>query len=278
MLSTYNTQFSVNGTPKQIEVVSKSFKRGDDKCLFEDTMFRNSEMVDNGFTIQSLPPTWWSQIQQAITTFIKDKITENGVDISENFCLQEYHRYVTDNAHNKIVNSFRGGTFGLGGIPIDRLGIDCKELEDMVNLWVDSKYQLSCCNIFGFRKQFWIRIVRPMQEDNNPPHKDAHLRRLRNAINIYVPLAGSNEKSSLPLIPGSHKESEQEYIVSDTPCVVNNKKFTVPAIVHRNNGLNLITPNPSRGEIMLFTPYLIHGGGINSNDNLTRVSLEMRFM
>jgi ectoine hydroxylase-related dioxygenase (phytanoyl-CoA dioxygenase family) len=39
----------------------------------------------------------------------------------------------------------------------------------------------------------------------------------------------------------------------------------------------MITPNPSLGEVMIFTPHLIHGGGVNYNQDTTRVSLEMRF-
>ena len=50
-------------------------------------------------------------------------------------------------------------------------------------------------------RKFCIRIVRPQRNtDNNPPHRDVWLDRLRNAINIYLPLAGSNNKSSLPII------------------------------------------------------------------------------
>ena len=72
-------------------------------------------------------------------------------------------------------------------------------------------------------------------------------------------------------------ELESEYIVSGSPCYVKGKRFTVPAVVHRDGGLNLITPNPQEKEIMIFDPHCIHGGGINSNKNTTRVSLEMRF-
>jgi ectoine hydroxylase-related dioxygenase (phytanoyl-CoA dioxygenase family) len=96
-------------------------------------------------------------------------------------------------------------------------------------------------------------------------------------LNVYLPLAGSDENSSLPIIPKSHLEKESEYIISDSPCYVNGKKYTVPCIVHRNKGLDMITPNPNEGEIMIFTPNLIHGGGVNNNPNSTRVSLEMRF-
>ena len=68
-------------------------------------------------------------------------------------------------------------------------------------------------------ERFFIRIARPQSEntffDNNPPHKDIYLDRLRNAVNIYFPIIGSNEKSSLGIIPYSHmwKENEIKKIV-----------------------------------------------------------------
>jgi ectoine hydroxylase-related dioxygenase (phytanoyl-CoA dioxygenase family) len=39
----------------------------------------------------------------------------------------------------------------------------------------------------------------------------------------------------------------------------------------------LIRPNPKENEVMLFSPYLVHGGGYNFNADVTRISLEMRF-
>jgi ectoine hydroxylase-related dioxygenase (phytanoyl-CoA dioxygenase family) len=39
----------------------------------------------------------------------------------------------------------------------------------------------------------------------------------------------------------------------------------------------MIRPNPKPGQAMLFSPYLVHGGGYNLNTDTTRVSLEMRF-
>ena len=40
----------------------------------------------------------------------------------------------------------------------------------------------------------------------------------------------------------------------------------------------MIRPNPSINELLLFSPYLIHGCSDNDNDNITRMSLEIRFI
>ena len=39
----------------------------------------------------------------------------------------------------------------------------------------------------------------------------------------------------------------------------------------------LVRPNPGRNEMIVFSPYLIHRGGVNLNPDTTRMSLEMRF-
>ena len=279
----YHLSYKINDTVKTFDVSSSSFKRGERTVTFDPTLFSDPELLETGYIIRLFSPIWKDKIEQSIRSFVAKKMIKTGVVFDdkqlETFCLDSYHNYVNDAQHKQIVNSFRGGIFGTGGISLDKLGIDYKELDGFVNTVIKSNKLLSCkVKKFGLTfGKFWIRIVRPNSNDNNPPHKDSHLKRLRNNVNIYLPLAGSNKHSSLPLIPGSHLENESEYISSSSPCYVNGKKNTVPCIVHRNSGLDMICPNPKNNQIMIFTPHLIHGGGINSNKDVTRVSLEMRF-
>ncbi len=279
----YYSSYAINGVNNFINVSAKSFKRGKREILFDETMFSNRELLKQGYIIKSFPSGWTELITTSITNTVFDKMKQAGCEISDSqkdsFVLEKYHEFVSESQHKKIVNSFRGGVFGFGGIDLAELGINYHDLDQFINAEIQSNINLSCmikkfCLKFG---KFWIRIVRPSSNDNNPPHKDSHLKRLRKNVNIYLPLAGSNELSSLPLIPGSHNEYEQEYIISSSPCKINGKQNTVPCIVHRDKGLNMITPNPKANEIMIFTPHIIHGGGINKNINTTRVSLEMRF-
>jgi hypothetical protein len=122
-----------------------------------------------------------------------------------------------------------------------------------------------------------MRIVRPHSTDNNPLHRDVWLDRLRNAINIYAPIAGSNAESSLPLIPGSHRWKESEIERTAEGARVNGTAFTVPAVTGAKHAMAPIRPDPATGEVLVFSPYLIHGGGANFNTDTTRVSLEIRF-
>ena len=123
-----------------------------------------------------------------------------------------------------------------------------------------------------------MRIVRPRRPaDNNPLHRDSWLARLRDAVNAYIPLAGSNELSSLPVLPGSQRWPESEVERTLAGATMNGVVFTVPAVVAAERGLALQRPRVGENEIMLFSPHVIHGGGVNLNPGITRVSLEMRF-
>jgi hypothetical protein len=274
----YNLKFSINERIHTFDVQSKSFNYGKVNNTFEYSLFTDSELLTNGYIIRAIPQDWHNNISNSITNFLCDKIIKHTGKYPDLFTLDSYHKYVDDTVHKKIVEEFRAGFFGVGGIPLSKLGIPYSDLDCFINEQIGGK-ELSChYKRYGISlKNFWIRIVRPNTNDNNPPHKDVHVKRINKNINIYLPLAGSDMNSSLPVIPASHLESDSEYIISGSPCYVNGRKFTVPAIVHRRRGLDMITPNPSLGEVMIFTPHLIHGGGVNYNQDTTRVSLEMRF-
>lgn len=124
---------------------------------------------------------------------------------------------------------------------------------------------------------FHFRIIRPNSNDNNPLHRDVWLEEYHDAINIYVPICGSNEFSSLTLIPGSHLWAENQIVRTEKGAKVNNIQFNVPALLEAKQPIEIIRPNPKSNEILVFSPYLLHGGAINLNENITRISLEMRF-
>jgi hypothetical protein len=272
----YNFNFKINDRNFNFDVKSKYFKRGKDICNYKPfKIYKNEELCENGYIIRTFPKDWKQKIKKSITNLIS-----NLLDNPKNFKLEKYHKFVDDKKHADVVKNIQSGVLGIGGIPLDKLGINYLDFDDFINYNVDSD-GLSCNDkrIFNLLslKFFWIRIIRPNSIDNNPPHKDTHFKRIKNNVNIYLPLAGSNKNSSLPLIPKTHIENENQYIVASSPCYINGKIFRAPAIVHRNNGLNLITPNPQENQIMIFDPHIVHGGGVNSNKDMTRVSLEMRF-
>jgi len=277
-MNIYSLSFTVNNKEKRFDVESEFFKRGANEIQFQNPLFSDEEFLKNGYMVAQMPTNWHQIIIKSISDYLKEALGQHNIYPKE-FKLDQYHTYVNDDIHQKVVDSFRGGMDGTNGIPIEKLGIDIPEFDSFINQTIKSNRQVSVHyqkNGLSVKK-FWIRIIRPNTNDNNPPHKDSHLERNRNMVISFYPVAGCNELSSLPVVQCSHLESESEYIISASPSYVEGKRFNVPAIVHRNKGLNLITPNPKEGEILIFTPELIHGGGINRNTDTTRISLEMRY-
>ena len=78
-------------------------------------------------------------------------------------------------------------------------------------------------------------------------------------------------------MPKSHKFNEKDILRTVSGAKVGKREFTVPAILKIKDSLDLTRPNPNYDELMVFSPYLVHGAGINEETNTTRISLEMRF-
>jgi hypothetical protein len=285
----YLSKITVNGRAIEIPVTAERIEAGEDVVLFNQDMPPSFEAdwMQTGYTVQDfLTPEENESIKQAAQTGIKNSMDELNIP-SEGFTLEKYHEFVNDETHMQVVDQIRAGGDGTGGIPYNRLPVSLERIEERIS-------QICNCKVVG-RKTFncgegktitsscfWVRIVRPQKfKDNNPPHRDNHLDRGgdegKKAVNLYYPLAGSNENSALPIIPGSHLWSEKDTVRTFGQVFVNGVKFTNPAIVDSVHGLNLITPNPKFNQVMVFTPYVIHGGGFNFNSDVTRVSLEMRF-
>jgi hypothetical protein len=246
------------------ELINKS-KWGEDKIIIKDdiNLLQKIDFNQKGYTIFNI-------IESNI--FLKNFITTNISNIlQKNIDIEQYHNEVDENTHKQILNS-------MPYKKTDNLELSnfCTYLEEYISEKINEKVKI-------FNDDIWIRICRPNRitnEDFNPCHKDIYLDFYRNVINIYLPIVGSNEKSSLLLQEGSHIWNEN--ITSTTSggafFEAKNKKYSVDAIVQSKIKINMIRPNPSINEILLFSPYLIHGCSDNNNDNITRMSLEIRFI
>jgi hypothetical protein len=198
-----------------------------------------------------------------------------GVEImkqtQKTFDLEQYHHHISDDDHRAILNA----------MPYKRdrneaVSSFCDRLESIISKRLKVKVKI-------FNGDLWFRICRPtasFKHDFNPCHRDVYLDFYRNTVNIYLPLAGSNEHSSLNVHRGSHKWKESETFVTSGGAFFKstNKKYSVDAIVASKQPLCMIRPNPSETQFMLFSPYLIHGCSANDNADATRISLEVRFI
>ncbi len=236
----------------------------------DDNVIQNSGWDDDGYCVaQFLPEPYRRQLCEGFTELIRGEMEAVGVQPGVSFRLDRYHRAVTDQQHAAIISRTRVG-FERHQFPI-RLDVVTERISEICHapLTVDSpKYS---------GRPFFLRIVRPQKpQDNNPPHRDVWLDHLRDGVNVYVPIAGSNKLSSLPVVAGSHKWSENEIERSVSGARIQGFKYTVPTVTRAHRGLVMMRPNPNPDEVLVFSPYLIHGGALNLNEDLTRVSLEMR--
>lgn len=184
--------------------------------------------------------------------------------------IEKYHEFIDEDEHKIILHNMPYKKYH--DEPFNDF---CNYLENFVSDTINEKVKI-------FNDDIWIRICRPSNtfNDYNPYHKDIYLDFYRNVVNIYIPIVGSNEISSLTLQEGSHMWNENEIMVTNqgTNFESNGKKFSVSAISVSKTPLKMCRPNPQKDELLLFSPYLIHGGALNENKDVTRFSLEVRFI
>ena len=189
------------------------------------------------------------------------------IEIDENFNLEDYH-HVIGKQHLALVNRIKH-------IETCNFPVDSNVIEDRVSEILG--FRVSNFNPITNEKVYHYRIVRPLQPDYNPIHRDTWHPEYAECVNIYMPICGSNEYSSLPLLEGSQFINDNMFERTPGGAMFNDIQFTVPAVTNSKEPFEMIRPNPKKNEIMLFSPYLIHGAASNWNKDKTRISLEMRF-
>ncbi len=247
---------------------------GPDKFLLDrdDDLTADAPWHADGFTVSPFVGEEDRRaLRDGVTRAVAAMLAEAGVRVDAGFELPRYHECLDADgrAHAHVVERIRK-FFQLGELPIDVAKVE-RRVSEIMGVNVAAGFPS------GEPVPYFLRVIRPRSGDNNPPQRDVWLDHLRHAINLYAPLAGSNELSSLPIVPGSHLWRESAIERTQKGAVVNGVPYTVPAVVGAKRPLHLVRPNPREDQILLFSPYLIHGGGANLNADVTRVSLEMRF-
>jgi len=216
---------------------------------------------------------------------VKDFVDENKMDLLLNkvfeFLSDKFEIEINRINYNDVFKNMKNKIFHkkmekiYKGIKVTELPFSLSFIENWVSDNLNKKLKL----FSNFEEQtFLIRVVRPFSQDFNPPHRDVYIDRLRNAVNCFFPLIGVNSKSSLPIIPGSHYWPESETIRTELNPTIDGLNFSVPSILYKKNMTPIVLTRPKvkKGQIMFFSPYCIHGGGINLGSE-TRISFEMRF-
>jgi ectoine hydroxylase-related dioxygenase (phytanoyl-CoA dioxygenase family) len=247
------------------ELVSESEWGQDEIIINKDiNLISDTEMDKLGYGLFEFP----NEFNKNLVEFITHRISKVINKQFDN--LEKYHEQVSNEEHKLILNDM---PYKKQDPLLDKLS---HYLENFVSQKINKKVRI-------FNDDIWVRICRPTikyGQDFNPCHKDIYLDFYKNVINIYYPIIGSNASSSLFIQPESHKWNEKDIMRTKGGAYLkrNKMKFSVDAIVASKNAIHMIRPNPNENEIMIFTPYLIHGCTSNENDNMTRMSLEVRFI
>ncbi|QIL74459.1 phytanoyl-CoA dioxygenase family protein [Hymenobacter sp. HDW8] len=263
---------SINAREVTYQIEGES-GQAENKVLLADSidLTRGTSWADDGYTVaEFLSAPEQRQLQAGLEALVREALVAAGLPVAADFPVADYHKVIGDDQqrHLAVVNLTKEYT-------IDRLPVPAALLEARVSELCGHPVQ--AYNPFDQMRLFHLRLVRPGRFDNNPLHRDVWLPDYDDCINIYVPVTGSTADSSLSLVPGSHWWPENRVERTQNGAVYNGVTYTVPAVKQTAEPLELIRPNPGPAEVLLFSPYLLHGGAVNLNADATRLSLEMRF-
>jgi hypothetical protein len=264
----------INEEPYKFEVEGDFFW-GENKLQYqiENSPISKMQWHNDGYAIvNAFNNSEFIKLKESVIQNIVSAIDQNvsGFD-SNNFILDDYHKVInTDALHNKVINITRN--------------LENKDFDFDIDALADKFGELLGCKLTTWieelqKSHIQVRISRPNSLDINPPHRDGYLSYFKDILNLWIPIHGCNNQSSLPVMPSSHLIPENEILrTASKGAKINGNTYYVPCILETNKGvIKMIRPNPMEGEALIFTPFLIHGAAVNNNKDITRISLELRF-
>lgn len=239
---------------------------GTDRVILSEdaNLLENTDFNTDGHHIFKIEHNYQPFLQRLVESKIEE-ITSRRITAGE------YHLHITEAEHTKIINA----------MPYKKN--ESPEMNEFATYFEKRVSNILNIPVKIFNDDIWIRICRPSSHSNNdynPCHRDIYLDFYRNIVNIYLPIVGSNSKSSLAMQTGSHLWNERDIVVTRGGAYFqgSGKKYSVDAILQSRQPLNMVRPDPSTDEFILFSPYLIHGCSSNDNADITRMSVEIRFI
>lgn len=272
-MSTKTCSLYIDNQPFEFKVEG-DFHWGAPELLYktEDNVISKVDWMAAGYgVVPAFEKDEFKAFQESVRQNILKAMIAQDIPVdADSFRLEDYHKHVTTNEqHLSVINITRNLTNEDFDFDIDLLAERFgKILGYELTSWVEELQ----------KSHIQIRISRPSTLDINPPHRDGYLSYWEDIVNVWVPVAGCNQQTSLPVAPGSHLIPEDEILRTESKgAKINGNTYFVPCILQTKEGaLHMIRPNPAEGEALLFSPFLIHGSAVNRSD-VTRVSIELRF-
>jgi hypothetical protein len=244
---------------------------GDERILLHSAidLTLGTPWSERGFIVAPLvEENLFRAFEIQIKNLLRSLWKTSGLAIADDFQPDQYHTVATtQELHLAALEKTKFLPISSFPIPISAIE---NRVAEICGMPVIAK------NPFDNQSVFHFRVVRPGSNDNNPLHRDVWLEDYTNCINLYIPVAGSNELSSLTIIPGSHHWPENKIERTLQGAMISGMKFNVPAVTSINGEFEIVRPDPKRNEVLVFSPYLIHGGAVNLTHDQTRISIELR--
>jgi hypothetical protein len=263
-------EYNVNDTTLSYQPVGE-FRWGDDRVLLDQAidLTAQTSWAKSGFTIAELfPSSSYEKFKKGVHDLLTQQWRLAGLNVPANFCLNQYHTLANNfEKHLAAIEKTK-----LLSVEILPLGIALLEerISELCGVALKAK------NPFDNQTVFHFRVIRPNSVDNNPLHRDVWLEDYKDCINLYIPITGSDERSSLIILPESHRWPESSIQRTVDGATINGVKFNVPAVTAIAINYSVVRPAPRENEVLVFSPYLIHGGAVNLNADKTRISIELR--
>ena len=264
---------SLNGqdVPYRVEGTPGAVNSGEVLLASDHDLTALAPWAAQGYAVlPGLPAPHHATLQAGLAQLLRQAMRNAGCEVADDFDITQYHKAVGGDTalHLAIIaqtKEFKHSQFPIP-LPVleNYLGEACGQ-------------PISAYNYHADERVFHLRIVRPGRADHNPLHRDVWLPEYRDGLNIYLPVAGSTDRSSLTLVPGSHYWPENAVERTERGAIYHGVPYTVPGVLRPTRPLDIIRPNPGPGEVLVFSPYLLHGAAANLNEDATRISLEMRF-
>lgn len=271
--------FEINGIPHAFTAEAPpTFRYGSKKVLSgpdTDITFYQSWYPEGFQAIPFLSQQAFDSLKYGLTHCIQTLIEKELELIPTSFRLEDYHKWVdTKDKHFKIVSKTRDLFPQDFNFPIKPI---------ISRFEKELGFGLTDINpIDGKKLHIIVRINRPRSTDYNPPHKDIYQgidganSYIPQFVNIWIPICGVTDKSSLPLAAASHLIPESDILRTFEGGVLSGNTYRVRMVKSWAGKNQLKRAKVGYGEALFFSSHLIHGLAVNEEENTTRISLEFR--